>query len=197
MVRHLHGARLEADRRGGELPGGAGRILALQRLVVERLPRIGAQRIPVLRRNAADEAIAVPARRAVQREHAAGLRIDRHRATLQRVAEDAGDEALEIHVDVRVQIGSRHRRQILASARVLHDAAARVHFDELAAFLAAQDRLVLLLEPLLAHLLPRLVVLERRLRQFLFAHFARVAHERCDDRTVGIEAARRTLCCCC
>ena len=81
----------------------------------------------------------------------------RHRAALQRVAEQRRREALQIEVDVRVQ---RRRADSgadrAAAACLAHDAAARIDFDEVRAFLAAQLRLVLLLEPALADLLPGL-----------------------------------------
>ncbi len=60
-----------------------------------------------------------------------------------------GDEALQVEVDVRVErsapaTGSRSGRAPASR----DDAAARVDFDEPTAFLAAQLRLVLLLESL-------------------------------------------------
>ena len=183
----------EPDRSRRELPGGAGRIRALQCLVVEGTTRIVAERVVVLRGHATDESIAVEARRAIEREHAARLRVDRDCASLKRVAEDARNELLEIQIDVRVQVGARLRNLILLRAGIPDDASTRVHFDELESLLASEHRLILLLESLFADLLARLVVSEGALREFCLAHFADVPDERGDRGPVWIESARRAL----
>ena len=89
VVVDVHEAVLEADHRRGQLPRRTRRIGALHRLVVERGTRIVEQRVVVRYGDAADESIRIEARRAVEREHGAGSRFDRHDAARERVAEDA------------------------------------------------------------------------------------------------------------
>ena len=85
---------LQRDHRRRQLPRRTGRIRTLKRLVVERLPWVGAQRVVILGRHTADETIRVEARRTIQRQHLARFRHHRYDATLQRIRKDLRDEAL-------------------------------------------------------------------------------------------------------
>ena len=113
---------------------------------------------------------------------------------MQRVAEQAGCNALKVHVDVGLERRRGDRREIRAGARLVHDASPGIDLDELAPLLAVQDVLVLLLEPLLADLLAGLVVrgvLEPG--ELRLADLADVSDEGRHDFAVGIEPARGTL----
>ena len=157
-------ATLSFEREDGrrELERGGRRIPSLNHLVVQRAPRVGVQLSPVLGGNPADEPVRVERRRAVEREHAARLRVERDDAALKRVAEERCGEPLEVEIDVRVERRRGEREEVLPRPGLAHDAAARVHLDEANAFLSAQLLLVLLLEPALPDLLAGLVALVLR-----------------------------------
>src|SRR5262249_23931483 len=114
----------------------------------------------------------------VDREHCAGLRIHRHGAARQRIAELRFDESLKVEIDVRLEGRRGERWNVRTRAGAVHDAAARIDFDELRALPAAKLLLVLLLQPLLPNLLPRLVPLGAERRELVFADFGDVARER-------------------
>ena len=144
-------AGLEAHDRRRELERRAGRIQTLNHLVVQRTARIVAELRVVRRRDAADEPVGIEARRAVNREHVARLRVHGHHAALQRVAEQrrrelsAGRDRCSCTADP-VTRGAMSPRPPASPT----DASARVDLDEVRAFLAAKLLLVLSLESRLA-----------------------------------------------
>ena len=181
---------LQCHRRGGELPCRSGRIQALQRLVVERLLGIGAQRLVVGEGHAADELVRVIAGVAVQRKHFAVVRVHGDGAAHERIREELGHVQLQVEIDVRLERSREHGLPFLRSL-LAHDSAARIHLDVAAALAAVEHRLVFLLEPLLSDLLTGLVRRVFRKRQLGFIDFIHEPDERRDRRTIRIEPLRR------
>ena len=188
VIVERHEPALESDRGGGELPGGPGGIASLRHLVEERPARVSIERFPQLRRNPANKAVRVVARRRVEGEHAAGFRVDRDRSALQRIAEDLRGEALQRQIDVRVQWIRGLRRHLVACAGLAHHTSERVHLDVAYALSTAESRFVLTLESVLSNLLPGLVSLVAWHRELGLGDFAHVANERSDHRAIRIVA---------
>src|SRR5712671_226711 len=105
-------AVLEADDRSRELERRARRVRTLNRLVDERAPLVIEKLLVVLDRYSARELVWIPARRAVESEDLAGIRVDCDRPTLKGVCEDSNHELLEIEIDVRVKRRSAFRVEI-------------------------------------------------------------------------------------
>src|SRR6185312_4639803 len=144
-------------------------------------------------RDAADEAIGIVRRRAVEREHAAGFRIERDRAALQRIGEQGRGVLLQLEVDVRVERRTGLGQQVLSRAGFTHDAPAGIYLHEADALRAAQRILVLLFEAALAYLLAGFVSAIVRRRELGFGDFADVSHEGRDRGAVRIVAFGRRL----
>ena len=129
----------------------------------------------------------------MQGQHGAAPRIQRHHPADQRVAEQLDRELLQVEVDVRVHRRRGLGQQVLPRPGLAHYASACVHLHEPRSLAPAKLALVLPLQPVLPHLLARLVAAERGTGEFVLVDFTRVSDERGDRRSVGVVPFWRAL----
>src|SRR5437868_1465703 len=94
---------LQGDQGGSELERRPGRIASLNDFIDQRATLVFQELLVVIDWNSARELVRIPARRTVQGEYFAGVRIDCNRAALQRIGKNSGSEFLQIEIDVGVQ----------------------------------------------------------------------------------------------
>ena len=146
-------AELQAGEGHEGLDGGAGRVGALQRAVVERSARVALQRAVVLGADALDEGVRVEAGLAHQRQHLAALRIDGGDGAVEIAQRQFGD-VLQLGVEGEIEIAAWRAGALFQFAQ---RPAAGVGLDDARAGRAAQVVLVALLDAELADLVDALV----------------------------------------
>ena len=143
----LEHAEIHRHRRRHELERRARRLRCTGGAVEQRLARIAAEPLPDLRVDAPHEPVGIEGRRTVEREHAAGRRIERDERAAHAFGEDLRHVPLEIQVEVEREIAPRDGRQVALLRQPALDAPECIHFEVAHAGLAADQALVVTLDP--------------------------------------------------
>src|SRR5690606_7360727 len=155
-------AEIERHARDGQLPRRRGRLTGGDHTIEQRDARVLVQDLEVGGRDAADEQIRVVARIAVRGQHAAVLRVDGYDRALPFLREDSGDVLLQVQVQVEMQVTPGNGRKTGLLGQPPLDTTACVNLQIALAGRAAQQLLVLSLQPRLPDEATLLVPLELR-----------------------------------
>ncbi len=177
---------LHRDARDYELEDRARRVRGGDRAIEQGPARVGVQRPPLHRLEAAHERVRVEAGRAVHGEHRAAARLEGDYRAGHGVGEQLGHPLLQLEVDVQAEILAGDRLHGLAALELAHDPAQRVDLDVAHARRTGEQPVVDAFYPRLPDDAARLVALELLEFEIRIADLGHVADDVSEQRPAGV-----------